>query len=89
MKSPYSDEKKKKKKGSKKIIYIYIPTPFLQPPHPTLPKITHKPSPSHGTQETTPWVNPHPKTKSPLPIPLKIFFWKVAELFHPPLLTQK
>ncbi len=27
-----------------------IPTPFLQPPHPTLPMITHKPSPFHATQ---------------------------------------
>jgi hypothetical protein len=68
-------EKKKKKN---------IPIRFLQTPHPTPPKKqlleklrkSHLPtlkfnqtSPSHASQETTIWVNPHPPKNPPIPIP--------------------
>jgi hypothetical protein len=74
------------------------PTPFLQQPHPTPPKlkISHLPnlknnqtSPSHATQETNLWVSPNPKRIQLFQSLKKNFFWKGVELPHPPLLTQK
>ncbi len=84
IKSPYH---KRKKKG--------IPPAFSNHPHPTPPKESffgkkfkshlhalknNQISPSHATQETTLWVNPHPK-KIHLPQSIKKnLLWKGVEL---------
>ncbi len=96
IKSPYHKRKKVKKKN--------IPIHFLQTPHPTPPKEqflgkTKKISPScleknqtfpsHATQETTLWLNPHPN-KFDLSQSLKTKpLFEGVELPHLLLLTQK
>jgi len=45
--------------------------------------------PSHATQETTLWVNPHPKKIHLSQSLKKPLLLKGVELSHPPLFTQK